>query len=858
MAKTKVVLEEEEYVEALGEIIERDFFPDLPSLKRQTAVLSSWDQPSPAREPTANRANALVRNRTRSEDDEKSAVESEGVQNMTLSRFVATHTSEDNEAFNELQEKAIEDHQRRYHWAFDDNSGKGDPKLHLLTDGTWISKQQRHLADEACAPKGPKDDRPSAPETWKFRARNPLLFPPDLATTRDICREKHFEWTSPMVMDEGVYKLVIVGGGPAGVGVLIRAARTGFLPRLLNPELQGIKKDLEFSSQLGLKQKGVAMLHAGDAKTFGSGNLGAYVINSNTFARSLLASILDEKPELDPPESIKNTFLERVREDESSKRLDEIGAAPASLVEFGRFLNHVGSCVLKEITCNAPESSKCLLNTAATKFEVLENGLIRVEAQSTNGSGETVVLHTEHLALAMGGMQETPSLDNPAYHSKLFTTDACLREDGFAKLKQHLLAQPTGERKVCIVGGSHSSFSVAWLLLNKLGEPKNVAVTSKSPAITNSSEEQSTEGQHRHEKAKEIDATPVLPHLAAIGAPVTAVGPIAARTTTKCDSSVAKVERAAPVAVCDGDSTPATTMFKPKDITIIHRSAIRCYYGSKKDAEADGADGSRTDRSGCVNTFTGLREDAKRLYKNVKVGRELRVRLFQVNPNGSQTVAAKAFETASAIVWGTGYRTRVLPGLDATGKPVRFQETNGVIKLDSKARLQPLGLSACSGKPPSILGLGLGFSLRSAVDEMGTETRADGVTVYHRRGAVLVLEALFGPEVYGTSTSFEEMVEKITPSPATLDEKVASKRSKDPTATPPTNPPVKLLLSRRRTSADGTGVAEEGSTRPATPTSQSPPPSGREPSGLSSTEEADARLLQETEEGPATSVVVLL
>ncbi|KAK1948017.1 Splicing factor ESS-2 [Phytophthora citrophthora] len=1134
----KVVLEEEDYVETLGQIIERDFFPDIPKLKEQTERLrdeedalpwtdttlrvatisranasvrgnssgTGWDQPTPTLEQLKDGDGSRQEENTR--DDTKAS--------MTLNRFVATHTSEDNKAFIELQEKTVKDHQRRYHWAFDDDKERGDPKLHLLTNGEWISKDQRQIADEVCAPKGPKDDRPSAPETWKYRARNPLLFPPELEATRDICqvnagskdqllleseskartglpprsrkttiyansrfssdtqligsesggvssssqkdyslvpmtpliapgvdasplmtwgdieatptnlehalRTPSFEvqdtprreklasrleseakskftvarnqnadteeiqnktithitqcpcsrnqcpigfthpiglrpavasklfyafttTTSPiqdtedevnsifaqkvntsnvgdydnradlehtcqldstsatnlitnMTTAEEVYKAVVVGGGPGGIGVFVRAARAGLLPRLLNPEKFGTAKDNELSTQLDFKQMGVAVLHAGDVSSFGGGNLGEYIINSNTFACGLLASVLDEKPDLDPPESIKDTFLEKVRAHESAKRMEEIGAAPGNLTEIGRFLRQVGACLIDEIADKAPETSTILLNTTATKYEALENGLIRVEG---NSGGNTVVLHTEHLILAMGGTQELPSLDNPAYHSKLFGADSCLREDGFAKLKHHLLAQPVGERKVCIVGGSHSSFSVAWLLLNKLTDPKAVTVKKASPSSISPKKKAVSETKKSKE---ESETTFVAPHLASIAAPVTATVPVPPLSVTKCEmapsTASVKIKRTTLTSTSGEPASPKTSFFNPKEIMILHRSPIRCYYGSTKEAEADGADATRVDRSGCVNTFTGLREDAKRLYKSVSSGREVRVRLFQVNQQGSQTLVDKAYSSAGAIVWGAGYKTNLLSGFDEAGNPLTFHQVNGVVKLDNKARLQLLG--PFKGKSPSVLGLGLGFSLRSAVDEMGTETRVDGVTVYHRRGALLALEALFGPEVYGTSSSFEEMVEKqekkkreaqalkvekavekarnatageqtsASPSkgniarsdsvttphvklvplfsptsvgvrrgsskPTTASAAVSDKKSPKKKDLAATNPPVKLLLLRRRASADeATAAATKASEPPELLSSATPEPTAAAESSRSSAQQ---------------------
>ncbi|KAG7396458.1 E3 ubiquitin-protein ligase arih2 [Phytophthora boehmeriae] len=787
--KTKVVLEEEEYVEALGQIIERDFFPDLPDLKRQTALLRGdegetpladmtlravsrrgsasvrsnasgmgWDDPTPNPEPAAG-------------DEEEEETKSEATGAMTLNAFVATHTSEDNESFNELQKKTVKEHQRRYHWAFDDDKEKGDPKLHLLTDGTWISKERRQIADDACAPKGLKDSRPVVPESWRYRARNPLLFPPELEATRDICR-----------VEARGNQLLLENGPKSRLGRPPKAKKKTVYANSRFPAEEKLPsgadaghgnstplKDYSLVPMTPLIAPGIdasPLMTWGDIEgtpmILGSRATPERILNTPTFEvkdtsrrENLVASVLDERPELDPPESIKNTFLENARAHESAKCLSGIGTATANLTKIGSFLNYVGACIIKEIEDNASDTSKCLLSTAATKFEALENGLIRVEAKSTDGSGETTVFHTEHLVLAMGGVQELPSLDNQAYHSKLFTADACLREDGFMKLKEHLLAQPVGERKVCIVGGSHSSFSVAWLLLTKFADVKGAAKAQSLITLDSSANPASVEDQTKFTEGSE--ATPVVPPSAPIApvAPSTSMSPL---IVTKCETPSVKVKRASVTKATIEPPVSGSTIFKPKDIIILHRSPIRCYYATKKEAEADGVDGSRADRAGCVNTFTGLREDAKKLFKNVIAGRELRIRLLQVKQNGSQAIIDKAYATASAIVWGAGYKTNVLPGFDEAGKSLEFLQDSGVIKLDNKARLQLLGDR--QGKSPSVLGVGLGYSLRSSVDEMGSETRVDGVTIYHRRGASLVLEALLGPEVYGTSTSFEEMVEK--------------------------------------------------------------------------------------------------
>ena len=140
------MLEEEEYVDELRRIIQRDYFPDGASRDDVAAL------------------------------------------DMSLDAFAAKHTSEDNASFEEALERASNAHVRKYWWCYDAERLKAagvevpdtsSLNTHLLSDGTRISAERRLKADAAAA------DEPMASDNSQrlldfapHEPRNSLLFPP--------------------------------------------------------------------------------------------------------------------------------------------------------------------------------------------------------------------------------------------------------------------------------------------------------------------------------------------------------------------------------------------------------------------------------------------------------------------------------------------------------------------------------------------------------------------------------------------------------------------------------------------------------------------------------------------------------
>jgi hypothetical protein len=73
--------------------------------------------------------------------------------------------------------------------------------------------------------------------------------------------------------------------------------------------------------------------------------------------------------------------------------------------------------------------------------------------------------------------------------------------------------------------------------------------------------------------------------------------------------------------------------FDEGNIKILYRDRIKVFYSKVKDAEFDGYTDfkalSFSNKNGFLYSFTGLRGDAKKLYKSVMKGEEKRVQVIR-------------------------------------------------------------------------------------------------------------------------------------------------------------------------------------------------------------------------------------
>jgi len=193
--KQQNVLEEDQYVEVVDKIIERDFFPHLTKLQLQTEYLdalssndveklrqielkldrsistrkfndntpSTFETPIFGRPETPGGLEYPRQNKAVLADlAEKPAPD------ISLDRFLAKNTSEDNASFEKIMEESKIRLREKYAWLFE-------------AEKNQESKQNMNLALPSCEEqvKLGLNDKPYNLDSWTYKSRNMLMYVPD-------------------------------------------------------------------------------------------------------------------------------------------------------------------------------------------------------------------------------------------------------------------------------------------------------------------------------------------------------------------------------------------------------------------------------------------------------------------------------------------------------------------------------------------------------------------------------------------------------------------------------------------------------------------------------------------------------
>ncbi len=230
---------------------------------------------------------------------------------------------------------------------------------------------------------------------------------------------------------------IILGAGPAGTGALVWAARNGVLGDWLDA--------------------GVAVVEQSDSL---AGTMGRYALNADTLGGTFLECL--DGPRCEPE-------LIALRRDPLTIALSSWRDRLPPLELAGRFLDRLG-VALRAMFERHPRSL-LLTSTTARQLKRRRDGTVTATIEHR---GERREIAARSAVMALGGVQQAtwsqieiaPGVHLGRWRRKMLESDTLLARGG-AELAARRLAG-RHEPRAAIIGGAHSAFSSAWLLLHHL------------------------------------------------------------------------------------------------------------------------------------------------------------------------------------------------------------------------------------------------------------------------------------------------------------------------------------------------------------------------------------------------------
>ncbi|MEK7673239.1 MAG: hypothetical protein AAB373_05125 [Patescibacteria group bacterium] len=160
-------------------------------------------------------------------------------------------------------------------------------------------------------------------------------------------------------------------------------------------------------------------------------------------------------------------------------------------------------------------------------------------------------------------------------------------------------------------------------------------------------------------------------------------------------------------------------------IKILHRSDIKLFYNSIAEAEADGYEFDPVEDvclpTGKVFRYSGLRGNAKQLYKDVCEGTESRVKLQKYEGSvQTDAGASRLLDQSAVLIQAFGHKARKVPVFDKKGREIGpLLDERGKVEVDDTARVIGLNREIIRG----LFALGLGHG-RKPSEATGGERSA--------------------------------------------------------------------------------------------------------------------------------------
>lgn len=230
------------------------------------------------------------------------------------------------------------------------------------------------------------------------------------------------------------YDAVIVGGGPAGTGLLFKALKDGKIEQLKKPSIAVVEK----SSSLV------------------TGNLTNYNINSDTLSDVFLECLEGATGDVLPVDTMINEI----------NRIRAFKGRSIPLQKLKGYFKELGVVMRKVL--EEKVNCKFYMNTTVSRIVRLDSNKFLVYM-----SDSELPLITDKLIMATGGKYRHRDanfsfggIKIAPYQQKLISSDSLLKNDMVTALKRRL----SSHSRILILGGSHSAFSCAHFLLSQFGE----------------------------------------------------------------------------------------------------------------------------------------------------------------------------------------------------------------------------------------------------------------------------------------------------------------------------------------------------------------------------------------------------